>query len=239
VTSASPADLRAIEAECARRGITRVVHFTQSRNLAHILPEPGGIKCTADIRREAADVLNVNDPSRLDQREDYISCTVQYPNYWMLRIMKDREKFFDEWAILLINSSVLWQPSTFFCPRNAAALGGALLATGATAFHGMFADTVTGQGGRTWRRTPKMLAHAPTDDQAEVMVHKYIPRSLITGVAVKSRELAVREQARLSIFAGVPRIPWIVAPELFGVAPSTMVRQGQQPAEEIYAPHTP
>jgi hypothetical protein len=214
-----------------KRGITRLIHFTQSRNLAHILFDPSGIRSSKDLQSNAADVFSPNDKQRLDGRPDYISCSIEYPNYWMLRRAKDRETFFRDWSILMISPSALWQPGTLFSKRNAAAEGGRFLDEGADAFESLFAPSVLGARGITRRRPKQMLACSPTDDQAEVMIHNNIPLSMITGVIVPSIEKARVEVARLESLGSIPALSWIVAPEMFSDAASVAIRNGVRPKE--------
>jgi hypothetical protein len=232
-------DVTRIQAEVRRRGITRVVHFTQSRNLAQILQFPEGIKSSASLRQHDADVFNANDPQRLDKHPDHISCSLEYPNYWMLRTMKLREKFYEDWAILLIVPDVLWQAGTLFAPRNAAAAGGRLLAGGSSGFSQMFAQSVTGAYGKAWTRPSTMLDCVPTDDQAEIMVHRAIPLAQITGVAVPSVEKAQLEIERLAAIGSSPGVRWFAAPDLFSQRLSALIRAGTRPREVEHTPVTP
>lgn len=224
-----------IAAEARRRGITRVVHFTQSRKLPHILRHPDGIKSSAEVRRSGADVFDANDPRRLDNHEDHISCSIEYPNSWMLDKFRQRERTFEDWAMLFVAPDVLWQPGTLFAPRNAAAGGGRYLAEGSAAFSGLFAPSSVGAAGRRFQRTAQMLECVPTDDQAEVMVLRQIPLALIRAIAVPTLEKARLEARRLAAIQLAPDVPWVVAPDLFRTTVSTYVRAGTRPQETQYA----
>lgn len=222
----------AVRSECLARGITRVCHFTQSRNLPQILTDPRGIRSTADLEAEAPDVLNRNDPVRLDRKEDYISCSIEYPNSWNFRQFQRRERLFSDWVVLILDPSILWRPTTYFSPRNAASPS-AVHARGLAGFQALFAPQVRGAYGRWYVRTDRMLPSCPTDDQAEVLIQRQIERSLIWAVAVASDEQADLERARLKLVPGVPDLAWIVAPAFYTGAWSTLVRRGERPAERL------
>lgn len=232
----SDADAQRIRSEVQRRGISRVIHFTQSRKLAQILGSGDGVKSSAEVRRANADVFDANDARRFDNHHDHISCSVEYPNYWMLRTFQRQERFFLDWAMLVIDPAVLWQPRTLFAPRNAAAGGGSLLASGSGAFEGMFAPQVQGAYGRIYVRPQRMLDCVPTDDQAEVMVWRHIPLEQIRAVLVPTSRKAKLEIDRLSAVGPLPDLDWIVAPDLFTDNVSTFVRQGTRPREVNYVP---
>jgi len=234
----SQSESRKIKEEATKRGISRVVHFTQSRNLPQILLLSDGIRSSAHLKQNSPDLFNPNDLQRIDNHEGHISCSIQYPNFWMYRVMKEREKLFENWAILVISADVLWQSGTLFSPRNAAASGGALLKSGYKRFSSMFDEKVS-SGQRHFTRSPKMLASVPTDDQAEVMVRDSIPVSQIESIIVPTAESARLESVRLRRIGELPAVRWIVAPELFTSNLSNMIRAGIRPTEEEVVPQTP
>ncbi|XYY59802.1 DarT ssDNA thymidine ADP-ribosyltransferase family protein [Bacillus velezensis] len=110
---------------------------------------------------------------------------------------------------------------------------GQFIKSGIEGFVGMFKNRVLGQ--RLMYRTHSMAECCPTDDQAEVLLYKNIPRGHIIGIAVPTEEQARREKARLSFIKEVPKdIKWIIAPDLFNVSWSSMVREGDIPEEYYY-----
>lgn len=72
--------------EIKKRNITRLCHFVHTNILLHILNNNEGVKAVDFIKQ---DVLIQNDKQRLDGKTDYINCSVQYPNWWYLRRVKD------------------------------------------------------------------------------------------------------------------------------------------------------
>ncbi|MDR7074966.1 DarT ssDNA thymidine ADP-ribosyltransferase family protein [Fictibacillus barbaricus] len=215
-----------------QRGITRLCHFTKSNNLAHILRNESGIVANTFLD-DQKEILKRNDENRYDGKEDYVCCSVQYPNSWYLRKIKDVDPIFKEWVILFTNPVLMNQTSTLFCHRNAAAGRGIYIKNGEEGFSGMFRNPVQGQ--RLMYRTNSMLSCCPTDDQAEVLIYKNISRSSIMAIAVPTLEQARKEKARLSFIPEVPRnINWIIAPNLFDVSWSSIVRRGDIPGEILY-----
>ena len=225
----------ALTAAIQRRGITRVCHFTQARNLPHILVGSTGILCKARLNTDAPDTLNRNDLLRLDRRETHINCSIEYPNHWMLGQVKQRERIFTDWVVLLIDPQVLALTTTYFSPQNAA---GCEHAAGVAGLEALYLPEFGGGAGRRYQRPPSMVSACPTNGQAEAMIEGHIPVSMITGIAVYSEEQAAIEAGRLSLLDGVPPVRWIVAPGMFDGAWSPAARAGRRPPEFVCVPPT-
>ncbi len=225
-----------IKGEVEQRGITRICHFTPSRNLVHIASGQTGILATKELRGDRERVFTLTDGRRLDGHLECISCSVEYPNLWYLDRTRQAEKTFEDWAITLISPSYLWKPGTLFSPRNAAAGYGRYIEEGLSGFLAMYADAVAGAGGITRHRSPNHLPSCPTDDQAEVLVPGRISYEDILGVVVSSESQAKNESARLR-FAGITdhELKFIVAPDLFDKHMlSARIRSGAKPTERIW-----
>lgn len=215
-----------------QRGITRLCHFTKSNNLSHILRSESGIIANTFLD-DQLEILKKNDEYRYDNREDYVCCSIQYPNSWYLRRIRDIDPLFNEWVVLFISPTLIYDSTTLFCHRNAAAGRGQYIKAGYEGLTGMFNNPVQGQ--RLIYRKPSMLPCCPTDDQAEVLLYKNITRNNIIGIAVSSEEQARREKLRLSFIQEVPQnLNWIVAPEIFNISWSSKVRSGLVPEEYLY-----
>ena len=163
-----------IQKESTRRGITHLCHFTQSRNLAHILADSLGICSTKTLRNNDMP-YNPTDPSRYDGRDDLICCSIEHPNTYYFDRVRNKEPLFKDWVILYIDPKYLWDKHTHFCPRNAAANSGQHIAQGYGAFAGLFSGEIMGAGGMTFTRSQNHLMAAPTDIQAEVLIADPIP----------------------------------------------------------------
>lgn len=217
-----------IEQEIAKRNITRLCHFVHTNKLLHILNSEDGIKAVDFIDQ---DILQKNDENRYDGKTDYVNCSVQYPNYWYFKRVKDNNTVFRDWAIVFIDPVVATFETSQFCPVNAATKYGAYIKKGYEAFKGMFESCIT-VGNRRSNRGIEMLRNAPTDDQAEVLIYKNIPRKYITGIALASEEIAKEKRAEWEMI-GVNNIDIYVAPELFTRETSDKIRKGKQPVEHL------
>ena len=219
-----------IEDGAAQRGITRLCHFTPSRNLAHIANDPRGILSSRHLAQDERSVLNPTDARRLDGYPDHVCCSIQYPNAWYFRTARSQERLFPDWVVLLVRADYLWHPGTKFCPRNAAAEHGRLVEEGAEAFDAMFANTVEGAR-RIYRRGPNHPDFLPTDEQAEVLVPDRIERQDVIGIAVHDEAQARREHSRLQIM-GRGHPPIAIVPKFFDPgALSQLLRAGRIPVE--------
>lgn len=214
-----------IQDEINKRNITRLCHFVHTNKLLHILNSEEGIKAVDFIGN---DVLVQNDAKRLDGKTAYINCSIQYPNYWYYRNVKDNNDVFPDWAILFIDPIVATLETTEFCPVNAAKRCGAYISKGYDAFMKIFSQNVDG-----FVRNDKMLSNIPTNDQAEVLVYSNIPRKQITGIAFKDKETAREKIAEWKTLE-IPKIEVFVAPELFERTVSDKVRNGLIPIEWSY-----
>lgn len=221
--------LTSIEDEYKKRNITRLCHFTRSKVALHILQSEEGIKAVDFLKEE---ICEKNDENRFDGKTEYVNCSVQYPNYWYYRRIKDKDPLFRDWVILLIKPEVLSLNTTQFCFTNAAFRSGRYIESGVDAFNKLFDQQVNGS--RTWYRSADMLPCCPTDDQAEVLVYKNISRSDIIGVAVKDEEQAHREKTKWKVGLNGFDIKVIIAPDMFNGSYSNKVRNGQVPIEYEY-----
>ena len=224
--------MNGIRARATRRGITRLCHFTPSRNLVHIASDPRGILASRHLQDDETTIFNPTDKARLDGYPDHVCCSIQYPNAWYFKTARENERLFPDWVVLLIDARYLWQAGTKFCPRNAAAEHGQRVRGGIAAFDALFADEV--EGYRTYHRGSHRPDFLPTDEQAEVLILDRIGRGDVNGVVVRDDDQAAREASRLEL-AGltVPRI--VIIPEFFKpYALSRNLLSGRIPSEREY-----
>lgn len=226
-----------IEQEARRRGIQRLCHFTPSRNLVHILSGGTGILATKHLREDERSVYTQTDLERLDQHEEHICCSIQFPNAWYFAIAQAKEILFRDWVVLLIDPKYLWHPGTLFCPRNAASDRGRNIVQGTDGFLSLFADAVPGMNGRFFSRLPNHCFFCPTDEQAEVLVPDQIELSDILAIVVESEDQARIEIARLKYVSNVSveQLRFIIAPTFFDKRLlSRAIRTGVPVEELIY-----
>ena len=123
-----------IQAEVEKRRITRLCHFTPSRNLGHIAADKEGILASRHLQESEKASFNPTDIKRLDGYTDHVCCSIQYPNARYFKVARKREQLFLDWVVLFIRTDYLWRAGTKFCPRNAAAKYGRLVREGSAAF---------------------------------------------------------------------------------------------------------
>lgn len=222
-----------IRAGADERGITRLCHFTPSRNLSHIAADRTGILSAVRLEADERRVFNPTDRERLDGFPDHISCSIQYPNTWYFKDARRRDQLFRDWVVLLIRPHYLWARGTKFCPRNAAAGGGEAVAEGLAAFESMYAPRVRGARGATYWRSPTHPSGLPTDEQAEVLIPDQVEHDDLLGVMVADEAQGRLEAARLAQL-GVEAPPIHIVPDFFDpYALSTKLRSGGIPEETL------
>lgn len=216
------------------RGITRLCHFTPSRNLVHIATDPRGILATKLLSDDERAIYNPTDLARYDGQPGHVCCSIQYPNAWYFRKARADERIFTDWVVLLLSPDCILRQNVKFCTRNAAAGGGQFLAKGLDAFNGMFAESVSGSQSRIYTRCPGHPSNVPTDQQAEVMIPDSIDLSDVIGLAVCDASQARREFARLTTLnAKVPAI--YIIPEFFDPQSlNVAIRSGRLPVEHLF-----
>ena len=224
--------MNGIRAHANRRGITRLCHFTPSRNLAHIASDSRGLLASRHLQNDETAIFNPTDKARLDGYPGHVCCSIQYPNAWYFRKVREKERLFLDWVVLLIDPTYLWRVDTKFCARNAAAGYGRGVRSGGAAFDALFADSV--EGVRTYRRGPHHPDFLPTDEQAEVLIPDRIGSDGVSAVVVRDDAQAALETSRLRLAdLPVPRI--VIVPEFFDPhALSRGLRRGRIPAESEY-----
>lgn len=223
--------IETIKAEADRRGISRICHFSPSRNLIHIASGSVGILATSRLNADERSLYTATDLQRLDGKTEYISCSVQYPNGWYFDKARIKDQIFKDWVVLLISPYYLWQEGTLFCPRNAAASSGGEIKEGTDAFISLFSSHVVGAYGKTRSRSRLHPDCYPTDDQAEVLIPDRIRLEDIIGIAVRDVSQAKAEAAALRLVGVSPdRFKFVVAPLFFDKHKlSQTIRSGKLP----------
>lgn len=153
--------------------IHRLVHFTSLSNLESILSN--GL-----LSREILDLLSYNyvysDPIRLDNKRDFISNSISFPNYKMFysKMMEDPKK---DWAVLSIDSDILIDKlDTEFYRTNCASSN-----PSKCRFNPCSNEALEDMY-YTSNREPDLPSSFTTDPQAEVMIKDRIDPSYINCV---------------------------------------------------------
>lgn len=149
-----------------------LVHFTQASNVKSIVKN--GL-----LARESLDSKDlraaINDEKRLDGVLNGTSLSISFPNdkcFYTMKMKAKEHRRVDpaDWAVLLIDRSVLWKKDCLFNYFNAADRAMTALAADARrtflAYEAMFEDVA----GPNSREAQKLKASDPTNVQAEVLV---------------------------------------------------------------------
>jgi hypothetical protein len=234
-------DSPSLEEAIAQRGITRVCHFTPSRNLPRILKD-GSIRPTRDLEEDVRACYAETDLLRLDGHKEMVCCTIEYPNvYYLDRARHDPGAVnFPDWAILLIDPAVLMRKGALYCTGNAARHRAATARAGSGGFLAAYAASVVGSNDYTFHRRSTHLASCPTDLQAEVLLPGPISVAHLLSVVVANEDQALRESARLAQLE-VPKVgfDWVIAPVLFQRDNlREMIWRGERPQEVTWTPRS-
>lgn len=226
-----------VQAEVERLGITRICHLTPVKNLVHITTGAGLLSSAAleDAERQA---FTQQDLDRWDGHPDHISCSIEYPNAWYYEQKAGNDEIFRTWAVVTVDPKHLAHDATRFCHRNASAARGAHIRDGLRGLRGMYDTPVEGAGGRMYTRSSRHLAPCPTDNQAEVLVPRFVPIDDVRSIAVPSEEQAAMVYVGLEQINGEPdRFTFIIAPTLFRPwSLSAAISGGTRPEERVWTP---
>lgn len=183
-----------IRREAARRGITRLYHFTPAGNARSILQN--GLVSRNILLENDTDFF-ATDAMRLDDQLDAVSLSIHSINESMLEAKKRNSDC--EWLIFEINASILWTLSCRFCWKNAATaeirrhkgfMGGPWT------FEKMFADRpVSLRRDGSFRQSKQRADCQPTDNGAEVQVFDPIHPDLIVDVTVRNQAVKTGVEA--------------------------------------------
>ena len=202
-------------------GIQRLCHFTRVELLPEIF-RTGQILPTSELllRNPAC---TRNDYDRRDNHLGFVSCSVQYPNLWVLDQFRDRYPDSEGWVILILRPNRLWATGTLFSPVNAALESGRHVSEGLTGLEAMFQPNPPSKHYRF--RGPDHLSSCPTDNQAEVLVPDGVPTADVVGILVETHRRVF--DIGIELFSSpygpdgqwrkhIPGSPWVEHhPELF------------------------
>lgn len=178
------------------RGIKKLYHFTQARNLDSIFEH--GILSRNEIYSLGIDAA-VNDNERWDRRTNGVSVSISGPNYQMLYALKIGKKNRgetcpgDTYVLLELDPSLLYELDCAFYPTNAASNrvrhDSKTDFKSAQALDNMFADGVRCPAGTYSRAKWGLNPWETSDPQAEVMVFEKIPAHYIKCVIFETEEM--------------------------------------------------
>jgi hypothetical protein len=108
---------RLVSEFCSTKRIVYLIHFTRIENLKRILQQ-GLINRKELSRLPESERPIFNDQERFDGHIEAVCLSISFPNYQMFyKLNKDKP---DDWVVLLLDSSILWDLDCAFCQTNAA-----------------------------------------------------------------------------------------------------------------------
>jgi hypothetical protein len=205
------------EQEVQLRNIERLIHFTHTDNLLSIF-EWGAIysrKKLEDLSIEHPqlfmnDYVEVNDGLRLDNLQDYINLSIQYPNTFLLNRFRDRSNSsLGGWCLLEISPELILRSDSLFSIGNAASTlskDHGICGTFEN-FQSLFSEKVLSGNVNNCRTLTRagLAPNIPTDEQAEVLLHGSIPTEKITGIIFEDNEQLQISKGAISLMSS--RIP--------------------------------
>ncbi|QLI80273.1 DUF4433 domain-containing protein [Chitinibacter fontanus] len=176
-----------IQAHAKEFQIPYLLHFTRTTNLPSIISH--GLYPIARVSEIGASPA-INDLYRFDGHNNSTSVSIGFPNCQMFYKYRKVDAAVD-WAILVLNPSIIWAKPCAFCRHNAAdvRISTQPLANLMTpqAFTQMYSEIE----GLPTREEQKLKAYDPTDVQAELLVFDVIEPQYIAGVIFE--KAAVRD----------------------------------------------
>ncbi|WP_322979272.1 DarT ssDNA thymidine ADP-ribosyltransferase family protein [Pseudomonas sp. C11] len=187
-----------------QRQINHLIHFTRFPNLQGILRD--GI-----IPRQALVAQRVpflfNDEHRWDGRTNASCLSISFPNYkmfWPIRLNNPN----DDWAVLRIHPSILWEKQCLYCDGNAARGDIAATAThllqGQNALEQMFGE----KEDFPTRAQARLNNNEPTDVQAEVLVFGTIEPRYIIDINIDAANKTQNFNQILAFSREHPQFAW-------------------------------
>ena len=164
-----------------RRGIKKLVHFTDKKNLNSILSH--GI-LSVDRLKTLNFRYKYNDDMRLDNKTDYISISISRVNEKLLRSYYNKGTLKDA-VVIEIDPAILYleiDNPRYYCITNAAT-SGCEMGSDFGSLEGMFAEEVVYSTSYETRRIVRKYQSLDetTDAQAEILFYGSIDPKYITG----------------------------------------------------------
>lgn len=221
-------DYQLFEQAVQQRGITRLIHFTPMLNLISIAQQQALLSVSELEKFNSEhwelylkDYIQSNDNLRLDGMRDHINISIEHPNE--LLFTRFREKYanamFSPWCVLALKPELLWHEGTLLSVGNAASRASRVAGFDGSfsKFETLFAPSVASRnvyGSRVLTREGLAPSH-PTDVQAEVLVPKRVPVSMITALYFEDQESMIISKGAFSAIGLSLSVEWGVLPSLF------------------------
>lgn len=193
-----------IRAEAALNQIQGLVHFTPACNVPQILEH--GLLSRIELANRNL-TATFTDSLRLDRQLNATSLSISFPNYRMFFNKRKHLKDLD-WAVIIIDPSILWEQYCDFYTVNAASADHRILAgslNSAEALRNMFKRSVNSN--------PKLPLNFTTNPQAEVMTHAPVDPAHFHSVLFENPY--VLQKTRLQVPVRCHSVPFMVKDALF------------------------
>ena len=172
-----------------QREIKNLYHFTCVENLKSILSL--GILSKSKLEDRNMRFIS-NDTQRLEQRYDYISCSISYPNIKLLNAYKNRLNA--RYAIIEIDANVILDKVAMCSPCNAAT------------YNGYNVKDIGGINELFTGYRENLPLQYPTDEQSEILVKDKIDLKYVKRILFENSD-------DLKYFAS--SVPMLVCQEMF------------------------
>jgi hypothetical protein len=182
VSEGKTASDNAIKSIVEDRNVSYLLHFTRLQNLDGILEH--GIYPHSRIEELPNDIV-INDYGRWDFHPDSVSLSICFPNYLMFYKYRDASE--DDWVVLVIHPSVLWESKCAFCKHNAADGRISCLPVEHIDDHNALTEMFKEREGKRTREQQKLKPCDPTDPQAEILTFDVVTPKKILGVVFRDK----------------------------------------------------
>ncbi len=167
---------------CSKKGIVNLIHFTRIENLKEIL-QKGLVNREELSRLPESERPIFNDRERFDGHIEAVCLSISFPNYQMFyKLNMDKP---DDWVVLLLDSSILWELDCAFCQTNAASSIVSKIPLEQRKTYKALVQMFTDEE-NIFRDELGIPANYTTNPQAEVLVFDTIPIRYIRGVNFRS-----------------------------------------------------
>jgi hypothetical protein len=173
---------------CQERQIKTLIHFTHTSNLLSIFRR--GLLSRSSISNKGLHSA-YNDALRLDGYKEAICLSIEFPNYKMFyKISKNNPQ---NYAVLVLNSSILWELNCAFCRDNAASNHVRSIPLETRSNSNSLKELYMDYG--TFRRNDLRIPDSnPTNPQAEILVFDHIAPQYINSVHFNTLTAAQKAQ---------------------------------------------
>lgn len=170
------------------RGVTRLIHFTEKKNLDSILKN--GI-LSVNRLKELGIIYDYNDEYRNDHELDAISLSVQNPNNHLLKSYKEKYPS-KEYIALILSTDILTEifnqsgtelAKRIYCNQNAAARIAEKSMCDINIMYSNEVEHFSFRNGTAWSENRRLkLKNQPTSNQAEILFFEDISPKFILDI---------------------------------------------------------